>query len=97
MCSALHIAYSLQQLMGVCNSSNVRHLDLSYNMLAGGLTDLSLFPAISYLNLSHNFVTSTVPYALWQHSSLLVLDVSFNFMNGMCCIYLMVDAVASYS
>jgi len=69
-----------------CGLPQLEVLDLSFNLFLftdGNLSpDLSSFPRLRILNLSHNHLSGSVPSDLSQLSELGILDLSYNDLSG---------------
>ena len=59
------------------------YIDLSYNSLTGVLPDAEGFQSLKILNLDHNQFTGSIPdYGMAGNGSLVILDLSFNALEG---------------
>ncbi|XP_031284776.1 receptor-like protein 6 [Pistacia vera] len=66
------------------NSENLTNLDLSNNGILGQISQQQLesFHNLYFLNLSHNFLTSFVPFGKASMMNLAVLDLQSNLLQG---------------
>ena len=72
---------------GMYNMNRLADLDLSYNRLSGGLSSGIYAPdnitsPLRHVYLSHNRFTSTIPAELLSLSTLILVDLSNNYISG---------------
>lgn len=61
----------------------LKHLDLSYNLLSGTLSDsISALQDLRTLGLSHNFLNGQIPEGLGRLSRLTAVQMQFNQLSG---------------
>uniref|UniRef100_A0A453D8M8 Leucine-rich repeat-containing N-terminal plant-type domain-containing protein n=3 Tax=Aegilops tauschii subsp. strangulata TaxID=200361 RepID=A0A453D8M8_AEGTS len=65
----------------ICGFTEIRLLDLSRNNLTGSVPN-SCFIVLNFLNLTGNFLSSDISFALFNTSSLIALDIRHNHFMG---------------
>ena len=89
--SSLH-SWSLNNLSNLCNwtgitcnpAGTVSELHISYQRLSGTLAhvNFSSFPSLTYLNMSHNYLSGSIPVDIGNATQLQHLDLSNNNLHG---------------
>ena len=63
--------------------TNLKRLDLSYNLLSGNISDwIGGLNALEHLILSHNNISGSLPNELGQIGSLVNVELDYNQLNG---------------
>ncbi|PQQ10854.1 LRR receptor-like serine/threonine-protein kinase GSO2 [Prunus yedoensis var. nudiflora] len=70
------------QLLPRCAQSSLKYLELSENVLAGSLNNLSSFSSLTGLSLSANQLSGKIPESIGQMSQLEEIDFSINSLEG---------------
>ncbi|KAL6289282.1 hypothetical protein ACE6H2_006792 [Prunus campanulata] len=78
-----HLSGQLSQLLPRCAQNSLEELDLSENVLAGSLNNLTSFSSLKFLNLSANQLSGNIPESIGQMSQLWRIDFSMNSLEGM--------------
>ncbi|KAG6404918.1 hypothetical protein SASPL_132495 [Salvia splendens] len=62
---------------------SLERLDLSLNQITGSMPDPRAFPSLIELHLSGNNFTGSIPLSIGQLSNLQILELSFNYLEGL--------------
>ncbi|PQQ20173.1 LRR receptor-like serine/threonine-protein kinase GSO2 [Prunus yedoensis var. nudiflora] len=77
-----HLSGQLSQLLPRCAQNSLEALDLSENVLAGSLNNLTSFSSLKALYLDANQLSGKIPESIGQMSQLKYINFSINQLSG---------------